>query len=288
LQTDDRFDTALAHVLEMEGGWSEDPHDPGGPTNRGITLATHAAYRGIAVDAGNFSRLRDELKAIDDATVREIYRQHYWHPCRAEALPDGLALMHFDTAVNHGVGTAARILQEAVGAAVDGEIGPMTIAAARARDPAIAVRAYAEARRRRYRALPHFWRFGRGWLARVDKTLARALALATPTSPTSPNRKDPTMTDKPVEAAPKHAAEAKWWGESMTIWGAALTALSTVLPLLGPLVGLDLTAEMVRQLGDQVVHVVQAIGGLVGTALTIWGRARATTRIERRDVSVRL
>ena len=48
------LDAALAHVLEMEGGWTEDPHDPGGPTNFGITLATLATYRGVAVDAASF------------------------------------------------------------------------------------------------------------------------------------------------------------------------------------------------------------------------------------------
>ena len=73
----------------------------------------------------------------------------------------------------------------------------------------------------------------------------------------------------------------KWWGQSLTIWGALITGASTVLPLLGPLVGLDITSDLVHQLGDQVVGVAQAVGGLVGTVLTIYGRTRATTRLER-------
>ena len=55
----------------------------------------------------------------------------------------------------------------------------------------------------------------------------------------------------------------------MTIWGVIITTLSTVLPAFGPLLGLDITAELIRQLGDQIVVVVQAVGGLIGTILTI-------------------
>ena len=69
----------------------------------------------------------------------------------------------------------------------------------------------------------------------------------------------------------------KWWGESITIWGAVITALSTVVPVLGPAIGLDLTPDLVRQTGEQLVSVVQAVGGLVGIVMTIYGRARATT-----------
>ena len=54
----------------------------------------------------------------------------------------------------------------------------------------------------------------------------------------------------------------------MTIWGVIVTTLSTVLPTFGPLLGLNITAELVHQLGDQLVQVVQALGGLVGTVLT--------------------
>ena len=68
---------------------------------------------------------------------------------------------------------------------------------------------------------------------------------------------------------------AKPWGQSLTIWGALITALSTVVPVLGPAIGLELTPDLVRQAGEQVVTVVQAVGGLVGTLMTIYGRARA-------------
>jgi hypothetical protein len=72
----------------------------------------------------------------------------------------------------------------------------------------------------------------------------------------------------------------------MTVWGAAITALSTVLPVVGPLLGLTITADLVQQLGDQVVLLAQAAGGVAGTILTIYGRARATTTLERRRLTL--
>jgi hypothetical protein len=89
-----------------------------------------------------------------------------------------------------------------------------------------------------------------------------------------------TETNEPVSA--------KWWIQSMTIWGALITALSTVLPLIGPLLGLDITADLIRQFGDQFVQVMQAVGGLIGIIMTIYGRTRATTRLERREVTLQL
>jgi hypothetical protein len=79
---------------------------------------------------------------------------------------------------------------------------------------------------------------------------------------------------------------AKWWASSVTIWGAIVTALSTVLPVVGPLVGLNIPPELIHELGDQVVYLAQAAGGVAGTILTIYGRVRATTALERRQVTL--
>ncbi|MEQ1615453.1 MAG: TIGR02594 family protein [Hyphomicrobiaceae bacterium] len=270
------FDVALAHVLDMEGGWTEDQYDPGGPTNFGITLATLAAHRGIVLDAASFASLRQQLREISKLEVRAIYSARYWRPCRAEALVPAVALMHFDAAVNHGVGTAARMLQEVSGTTVDGEIGPATLAACAGIPTSTILQRYAEARRTRYRTLGHFWRFGRGWLARVDATLRTASTLAT----TQP-KGDTTMTNTNAAPTPD-ATQVKWWGESMTMWGALITAATTVVPVLGPIIGLDITGEMVRQLGTQGIQVAQALGGLAGTLMTIYGRVRATSRLSLR------
>ena len=99
------------------------------------------------------------------------------------------------------------------------------------------------------------------------------------------------MSDAPLPAppaVPRTPASPKWWGESLTIWGALLTALTTVAPAVVAAFGIDLSPGLAQQLGRDVVAVVQAVGGLVGTLMTIAGRVRATAPIERRAISVRL
>ena len=97
------------------------------------------------------------------------------------------------------------------------------------------------------------------------------------------------MTDTTeTPATTRDVPDTKWWGQSVTIWGVIITTLSTVLPAFGPLIGLDITVELIRQLGDQIVVIAQALGGLIGTILTIWGRARATTSLERKQLTMNL
>lgn len=282
------FERALTHVLEMEGGFSNDRYDPGGPTNKGITLSVYAAAKGVALDEIDRAALVAELKRIPDVLVRRIYLERYWHPSQASELAPALALMHFDTAVNHGVGSAIRMLQEAVGTAADGEIGPDTRRAIGRLPVGATIERYAAIRRRRYRALPHFWRFGRGWLNRVNKTEAKARAwLSAAPIPNNDHAQkgDTEMTDTNNETP---VAAPKWWGESMTIWGTLVTALSTVLPVIGPLMGINLTGELIQQIGEHVVEIVQAVGGLLGILMTIYGRARADQPLARKTVSLRL
>lgn len=308
---DPGFDAALAHVLAFEGGWSDDPFDPGGATNKGITLATLARWRGVEVTAETVERLKSQLHAITDDEVRRIFLERYWRPARCPDLPPPLAFMHFDCAVNQGVGGATRMLQEAIGVATDGEIGPLTLAAARSASHPEAVMRYSEIRRRRYQGLVHFWRFGRGWIRRLDATTAAARSMspgfaarAKPANPTSlsPAKERPSMTDKtflpdvarePVAPATQSApardpAAAKWWGESLTIWGALLTAVSTVAPTICAAFGIDVSADLIMRLGRDAVTIAQAVAGLVGTVMTVLGRIRATAPLERRAVSIHL
>jgi uncharacterized protein (TIGR02594 family) len=289
------FDRGLAHVLAMEGGWTDDPHDPGGPTNFGVTLATFAAHNKIDVTAQTFADLKADLRAISPSTVRAIYFERYWQACRAEQLPPPLALMHFDAAVNHGVGGAARLLQRALDVESDGDIGPLTRAAAAARPILGSLESYAAQRRARYRSLGHFWRFGRGWLARVDATLAAAkLLIPTPTTNIGATKMPDNTTTPILQTQPQATTQqpavplTKWWGHSMTIWGTLITALSTVLPLLGPAFGFDIKPDLIRQLGDNLVVVAQAVSGLAGTIMALYGRASATSLLERRNVTLQI
>lgn len=284
-QDDDLFEAALAHVLAMEGGWTNDPHDPGGPTNLGITLSVFAAWKGLTLTDANRQALMEELKRLDAAAVRPIYRERYWNPSRAGDLPPALAVMHFDAAVNHGVSGAARMLQQALGVSVDGKIGPQTLAAAHGQPVAEVIDRYADIRRARYRSLSHFWRFGRGWLRRVDRTVLAARQIASTGTKISQQLQ---AGARPMSQTGQTSGTSKWWGHSITIWGAIITAASTVLPTIGPLFGIDITPDLVQEFGDQVILVVQAIGGLIGIIMTIYGRTRATASLERKQVTFQL
>ena len=286
------FQNALAHVLSMEGGFSDDPYDPGGATNLGITIADLAEWRGGPVTANNASELRDDVEKLTIGDVTPIYRARYWTQSLAPALPAALALFHFDTAVNHGVSAAAHMLQTALRVASDGEVGPDTLSAARAMTLRSALDRYAEIRRDRYRGLSTFWRFGRGWLARVDATLRAANQLISQQADQI-QTEVPSMTTVPqistsTSTTGAASAEPKWWGQSLTIWGTIVTGFATVLPIAAPLLGIEISADVVRQLGDGVVHAAQAIAGVLGILMTVYGRSRAIQPLVRRDFLVKV
>lgn len=113
----DAFLRAIDFVLRWEGGYDNDPDDPGGETNFGIDKRSHPD-----VDIKNLTR----------SGAIEIYHREYWRKIRGDELPEPLSMVVMDIAVNNGTGRAAKWLQEAIGVHADGVIGPKTIAAAQA------------------------------------------------------------------------------------------------------------------------------------------------------------
>ena len=157
------FATAVDLVLDKEGGFSNDMHDKGGMTNFGITFKTYAAFH--AVDPGTVTEAMMRALTRDEAV--EIYRTNYWNGARCDALPAGIDLCVFDFAVNAGVRTAVRLLQEVVGVTTDGSVGPITLAAVDACAPERVIRQFAEKRLAYYRSLADYDAFGRGWSMRT-------------------------------------------------------------------------------------------------------------------------
>lgn len=157
----DAFDKALAFVLKHEGGYVNDPRDPGGETNFGISKA---AYPGV------------DIKALTREGAAAIYRRDYWDRAGCGNLPAGVAFFHFDTAVNQGPGAAAKFLQLAAGVEADGKIGPKTLAAVQRARPGDLLVEYAARRADHYGRLPHFPTYGLGWMRRLAACLALANA----------------------------------------------------------------------------------------------------------------
>jgi lysozyme family protein len=155
------FDRAFDHVIGQEGGYSNDPRDPGGETQWGISKRQYPN-----VDIARLS--------AEDA--REIYRRDYWYPIRGDDLPVPVAICLFDYAVNSGVEPAARALQRILGVTVDGVIGKQTIEAARRRPVREVVKNLQAERLMLLASLSTFATFGRGWTRRVIDTALEALA----------------------------------------------------------------------------------------------------------------
>ena len=139
-----------------EGGYVNDPNDPGGETKWGISKRSYPT-----VDIAALTR--DDAKAI--------YRRDFWDRVRADALPDGVAFQMFDFAVNSGIETAVRALQRALDVADDGHWGPASQAAA-ARvgesDQIMGINAERLVFMTRLSNWPHH---GRGWARRIAGNL---------------------------------------------------------------------------------------------------------------------
>jgi lysozyme family protein len=153
------FEKAFTLIVHLEGGLVDNPLDPGGKTRYGISQQA-------------FPTLDIENLTLDDA--KAIYRREFWERCRCSTLPDPVSLFVFDAAVHMGPKPAAILLQQILGVAQDGIIGPQTLnAASRFDTMALGARFLAE------RALalmrqPTFTHFGKGWSNRLF-TLALAV-----------------------------------------------------------------------------------------------------------------
>jgi lysozyme family protein len=165
------FTACLALVLKSEGGYVNNPADPGGITNLGVTKRVWEEYTGHEVDEKTMRGLTPQL-------VAPLYEQKYWRPCYGEVLPRGLDFVVFSMGVNAGPGRSVKLLQSAIGCVPDGIIGPKTRELILASNSATLIAQFSEARREYYRSLKTFPIFGKGWLSRVATEETEALNMA--------------------------------------------------------------------------------------------------------------
>ena len=166
-----RFDDCLAFTLKSEGGFSDNPADPGGATNFGVTLSTLQAYlkRPCTVN---------DVRNITPETVKGVYQMYYWDRMNCDNLPHGIDLMVFDFGVNTGCVRSVKILQDVVGSSVDGQMGPYTLHATQASPLIGTILHLAESQAAYYKSLSTFSTFGKGWLNRTQLRKEAALAAA--------------------------------------------------------------------------------------------------------------
>ncbi|MBX5206678.1 glycoside hydrolase family 108 protein [Rhizobium sp. NZLR11] len=168
------FERALARVLTHEGGYVNDPRDPGGATNRGITQRVYDAYR------DRLGLQRVPVRNISSSEVEGIYRSNYWDLAKCDMLPAGVSYVVFDGAVNSGVAQSVKWLQRALGVTPDGVIGNATLAAVQNYGNLDRlVDAICDRRLAFLKALKTWKAFGKGWASRVAAVRATGKAWAT-------------------------------------------------------------------------------------------------------------
>jgi len=167
----DNFEKCFQLVLEHEGGFVNNPKDPGGPTNLGVTQRNWEVYL-------NRSVTETEMRALTPDNVKSFYKELYWDRIKGDQLPAGIDYAAFDLAVNSGVYKAARYLQQIAGVADDGIIGPKSMEAILACDPEQTVDALCDMRLDFLKRLPTFGTFGKGWSHRVAEVKLKAISMA--------------------------------------------------------------------------------------------------------------
>lgn len=184
----DNFDEALQRILADEGGYTNDPNDPGGPTNYGITIYDARMYwkrDATALDVRNMP--------IDAA--KQIYRTRYWDAMRCDDLPDGLDYAVMDYGVNSGIGRPPRVLEKLMGLTVDGTFDDVLISRIAERDADYLIDKLCDERLAFLQSLRTWRYFGRGWGARVDRVRSVAHKM-------SAGRKTPPLQQNVSELEP--------------------------------------------------------------------------------------
>ena len=167
----ENFDKCFELVLQHEGKYVNDPRDPGGRTNLGVTQRAWESYAGRSVN-------EEFMRALTPYIVKPFYKAMYWDKIKGDQLPAGVDYAAYDLAVNSGVSRAAKWLQEIAGVAADGIIGPKSLEAIRACDPQEVVDVLCDMRIEFLQRLPTFETFGKGWSRRVAEVKDKASSMA--------------------------------------------------------------------------------------------------------------
>ena len=260
------FDTALALTLRWEGGYSDNPADPGGATNFGVTRATLAQVRGRKVS-------KAEVRALTKAEAATIYRQLFWDRIGADALPNGLDCAAFDCAVNSGPTRALGYLRRIADTAqvAEGEAALASVQAARS--PVAMIKAFTQARLAFLERLKTFRIFGRGWRARVLAVEAAALALASPSASVAQGGgitgvpMHPQLQGVIMEPASKIMGGSKPFWASQTVWSALAV------------IGSSACGGVMAWRTGNIGAFGSALTALLGGVNAIVGRYRATAKI---------
>lgn len=147
------FDQVFDKLINHEGGYVFNPHDPGGETKFGISKRSYPHL---------------DIHSLTLADAKTIYKRDFWDRAQCDKLHPDLAFELFDGAVNSGIGQSIRWLQRAVGVADDGVVGPLTLASINRENDTSAIRARYSGHRLDFMTRLSTWDvFGKGWARRI-------------------------------------------------------------------------------------------------------------------------
>lgn len=150
------FEHCFDRLISHEGGYVNDPRDPGGETKFGISKRAYPTL---------------DIRALTLADAKSIYKRDYWDRAQCDSLPPSVAYLVFDCAVNSGIGQAVRFLQRSVGVADDGHMGPLSLSAVRRADSESLGARFLGHRLDFMSRLSSWDVFGKGWARRVADQL---------------------------------------------------------------------------------------------------------------------
>ncbi|AUR83666.1 lysozyme-like domain protein [Vibrio phage 1.038.O._10N.286.51.C2] len=165
------FDTVFDRVIGHEGGFSDNPKDPGNWTGGKVGVGELKGTKyGIA--ANTYQTI--DIKNLTEKQARAIYYEDWWQALEMDRFSPAMQFQMFDAAFNHGMYNASRIFQRAVGSKDDGIIGRNTLSAAGKLSENDVLLRFLAFRLKFYTSLRTFDDFGRGWSNRVADNLLHA------------------------------------------------------------------------------------------------------------------
>ncbi|MBB5051114.1 lysozyme family protein [Afipia massiliensis] len=297
---ENRFPESLRRVGIAEGGFSNDPDDPGARTLNGITQVVYDAdrrRRGLARVTLSPQMIGHPLWIAErDA----LYKHQFWDAVRGDELPDGVDYVVFDGGVNSGPVQSVKWLQRALAqlglyrGAIDGHVGTGTLDALAAVNDNDALIALICQRRVEFlRQLKGFPKFGRGWLTRVANVRSAGQAWAKGSVGPGPVYADNGHRKAKIETAkqPPSAAVgdlATGVGTASGVGGGALQSANnsdvagTLLQAQDALTPLSYGSEIISHivLSLVVIGAVLTIGGLAWRFYANWKRAKVVDALD--------
>jgi lysozyme family protein len=162
------FDKMIDRALSHEGGYSDNPKDPGNWTGGRVGVGKLLGTK-FGIAANTYPTL--DIKNLTRAQAIEIYHRDFWLACKADLLPAAVAFSALDGAINSGASRSIQWLQRAAGVADDGRWGPMTAAAIAKADPNDLLLRYNAYRLDFMSRLKNWKDASTGWARRISQNL---------------------------------------------------------------------------------------------------------------------